>query len=57
MPKKSMERPEHFDVLWYGAVGRRFRYAALFIAILPLMFGVLAGITSGESRTNGQFAF
>jgi hypothetical protein len=35
---------ERFDKLWYGTVGRRFRYAALFAAIFLSIFIVLMGV-------------
>jgi hypothetical protein len=41
---RAKQRREHFDVIWYGTVGRNFRYAALFIVILLLIFGVLMGV-------------
>jgi hypothetical protein len=37
-------RRERFDELWYGTVGRRFRYAALFVAIFLLIVMLLMGI-------------
>lgn len=36
-------RRERFEELWYGTVGRRFRYAALFVAIFVIIFMVLMG--------------
>jgi hypothetical protein len=37
-------RRERFEALWYGVVGRRFRYAILLVAIFLLIFTVLMGI-------------
>ena len=37
-------RRERLAMLWYGVVGRCFRYTALFIAIFLLIFVVLMGI-------------
>lgn len=37
-------RRERFEGLWFGTVGRRFRYAALFVAIFLLIFMVLMEI-------------
>jgi hypothetical protein len=37
-------RRERFDESWYGAVGRRFRYTALFAAIFLLIVMALMGI-------------
>jgi hypothetical protein len=35
---------ERFDELWYGTVGRRFRYAALFAAIFLSIVMLLMGV-------------
>jgi hypothetical protein len=37
-------RRERFAVLWYGVIGRCFRFTVLFISIFLLIFMVLMGI-------------